>query len=253
MSFPYPRANCRSDRPCRPIAGVAGPRASPHCPARYVYGDILDRSSHLQSILWTTFIPRNSYDGPVADIAGPRHEAGEAPGCEGALADDLGWGLGMIFRGYVKAANAAVADLPGGPRGYQVLSAAAQGTVNSQLALAQHLGVDRTVMTYLLDDLEAASLLERRPDPADRRARRIVATEKGNELLASLNDRLRAAEAHLLAPLEAETRDTFRAQVRLLATQLDALDPPDSLCDLADEVDTEIPAPRQRVRSARSR
>jgi hypothetical protein len=30
----------------------------------------------------------------------------------------------------------------------------------------------------------------------------------------------------------------------LLATQLDAVDPPDSPCDLADEVDAEIPAPR---------
>ena len=193
------------------------------------------------------------YDGAVDDIAGQRHEAGDALGCDDALADDLGWGLGMVFRAYVKAAHAAVADLPGGPRGYQVLSAAAQGTVGSQLALAQHLGVDRTVMTYLLDDLEAASLIERRPDPADRRARRIVATEKGNELLASLNDRLRSVEGHLLAPLDAEKRDSFRAQVRLLATQLDALDPPDSPCDLADEVDTEIPAPRQGVRSARSR
>ena len=35
--------------------------------------------------------------------------------------------------------------------------AAAQGTVGSQLALAQHLGVDRTVMTYLLDDLELSA------------------------------------------------------------------------------------------------
>jgi DNA-binding MarR family transcriptional regulator len=190
----------------------------------------------------------SSYDGVVDDTAGDRDEVGGAQGCDDALADDLGWGLGMVFRAYVKAAHAAVADLPGGPRGYQVLSAAAQGTVGSQLALAQHLGVDRTVMTYLLDDLEAASLIERRPDPADRRARRIVATQKGNELLTSLNDRLRAAEAHLLAPLGTETRDTFRAQVRLLATQLVALDPPDSPCDLADEVDAEIPVPRQSVR-----
>ena len=187
------------------------------------------------------------------DFAGPRDEGGDPPGCDDALADDLGWGLGMIFRAYVKAAHAAVADLPGGPRGYQVLSAAAQGTVGSQLALAQHLGVDRTVMTYLLDDLEAAGLIERRPDPADRRARRVVATQKGSELLTSLNDRLRAAEAHLLAPLGADARDSFRAQVRLLATQLDAVDPPDSPCDLADEVDAELPAPRQGVRSARSR
>ena len=197
--------------------------------------------------------PASSYDGVVDDSAGHRDDAGAARGCEDALADDLGWGLGMIFRAYVKAAHAAMADLPGGPRGYQVLSAAAQGAVASQLALAQHLGVDRTVMTYLLDDLERASLIERRPDPADRRARRIVATQLGNELLTTLNERLRAAEALLLAPLGAETRNTFRAHVRLLATQLDALDPPNSPCDLADEVDTEIPAPRQAVRSARSR
>jgi DNA-binding MarR family transcriptional regulator len=175
-----------------------------------------------------------------------------AAGCADALADDLGWGLGMIFRAYVKAAHAAVADLPGGPRGYQVLSAAAQGTVNSQLALAQHLGVDRTVMTYLLDDLEAASLIERRPDPADRRARRIVATPRGSELLTGLNDRLATAESQLLAPFDTGTRKSFRAQVRTLATHLDALDPPDSPCDLADQLDAEIPAPRRAARSVRS-
>jgi DNA-binding MarR family transcriptional regulator len=197
--------------------------------------------------------PSGSYDGGVDDIAG--HHEGDGDACcgEDALAGDLGWGLGMIFRAYVKAAHAAVADLPGGPRGFQVLSAATQGTVGSQLALAQHLGIDRTVMTYLLDDLEASNLIERRPDPADRRARRIVATQKGNELLASLNDRLRAAEADLLAPLGTEPCVAFRAQVRLLATQLDAHDPPDSPCDLADEVDAEIPAPRLGAGSARSR
>jgi DNA-binding MarR family transcriptional regulator len=80
-------------------------------------------------------------------------------------------------------------------------------------------------MTYLIDGLEAAKLIERRPDPADRRARRVVATQLGTELLATLNDRLHAAEAHLLAPLDLETRATFRAQIRLLATRADALDP----------------------------
>ena len=162
------------------------------------------------------------------DSPNRRDDAGGAPSCAGALAGDLGWGLGVVLRAYAKAAHTAVADLPGGPRGYQILSAAAQRAVGSQLALAQHLGVDRTVMTYLLDDLEAAKLIERRPDPADRRARRIVATQLGIELLATLNDRLQAVEADLLAPLDLETRDTFRAQVRLLATRADALDSLDS-------------------------
>ena len=183
------------------------------------------------------------------------HPGGARPvgRCGDALADDLGWGLGTVFRAYVTAAHAAVADLPGGPRGYQVLSAAAQGAVGSQLALAQHLGVDRTVMTYLLDDLEAVGLIERRPDPADRRARRIVATRKGTRLLAALDDRLRTAEARLLSPLDPGARAGFRAQVRALATQIDALDPLESPCDLADSVDAELPAPRRAARSARSR
>lgn len=159
---------------------------------------------------------------------GQRDAVGGPPSCVGALAGDLGWGLGMVLRAYATAAHAAVVDLPGGPRGYQVLSAAAQGAVSSQLALAQHLGVDRTVMTYLIDDLEAAKVIERQPDPVDRRARRVVATQLGTELLATLNDRLRAAEAHLLAPLDPEMRETFRAQVRLLATRAGALDPLDS-------------------------
>jgi DNA-binding MarR family transcriptional regulator len=169
------------------------------------------------------------------------------------LAGDLGWGLGVVLRAYATAAHAAVADLPGGPRGYQILSAAAQGMVGSQLALAQHLGVDRTVMTYLLDDLEVAKLVERRPDPTDRRARRVVATQLGNELLETLNERLRAAEADVLSPLDREARENFRAQVRLLATRADPAASPNTPCDLAPEVGTEPPQPRQRSRLARMR
>ncbi len=185
-----------------------------------------------------------AYDEGVDDSARRPDDLGGAPSCVGALAGDLGWGLGVVLRAYAKAARAAVADLPGGPRGYQILSAAAQGAVSSQLALAQHLGVDRTVMTYLLDELEAAKLIERRPDPVDRRARRIVATQLGTELLATLNDRLRAAEAHLLAPLDLETRETFRAQVRLLATRADNLDAPGSPRGRAQEMSTEVPSVR---------
>jgi DNA-binding MarR family transcriptional regulator len=170
--------------------------------------------------------------------AAARSGAGAQPGpgsaCGGALSDDLGWALGVVFRSYVKAAGAAFADVPAGPRGYQVLAAATRGEPGSQLALAQHLGVDRTVMTYLLDDLERAGLIERRPDPADRRARRIVATAHGRERLDDLDRRLRAAEQQVLAALETEEdRAAFRALLRRLATHADALDPAPGACEMA--------------------
>jgi DNA-binding MarR family transcriptional regulator len=154
--------------------------------------------------------------------------------CAGALSDDLGWALGVVFRSYSKAANSAFRDVPAGPRGYQVLAAVARSDPRSQLELASHLGLDRTVMTYLLDDLAAAGLVERRPDPADRRVRRVVATEAGLKLLEDLSHRLLAAEDHVLAALEDQRdREAFRAMLRRLATHADALDPVRNACDLA--------------------
>jgi DNA-binding MarR family transcriptional regulator len=154
-----------------------------------------------------------------------------ATGCTDVLRDDLGWALGVVFRAYAKAASAAFADVPGGPRGYQVLAAAARSRPGSQQELASHLGVDRTVMTYLLDDLERAGLIERRPDPADRRARRIAATGHGRELLSDLDGRLRAAEDGVLGGLAAAgDQATFRALLARLATHVNALDPVPNAC-----------------------
>jgi MarR family transcriptional regulator for hemolysin len=63
-------------------------------------------------------------------------------------------------------------------------------------------------MTYLLDSLAEA----------DRRARRIVATARGRDLLDGLGQRLREAEDQVLAGLdEAEDRQAFRTLLQRLA------------------------------------
>jgi DNA-binding MarR family transcriptional regulator len=164
-------------------------------------------------------------------------QAVRGPACGGALRDDLGWALGVVFRAYVKAANVAFSELPGGPRGYQVLASAARGQPGSQLELARHLGVDRTVMTYLLDDLEKAGLIERRPDPQDRRARQIVATASGRERLGYLDRQMQAAEQHVLAGLDSEAdRRAFRALLFQLAAHAHVLDPVHSSCEVVADV-----------------
>ena len=166
-------------------------------------------------------------------------EAKEAASRTGAcreLDSDLGWGLGVVFRAYVRAAGAACAELPGGPRGYQVLKSAAKDRPASQLALAQQLGVDRTVMTYLLDDMVAAGLVTREPDPADRRARRIVATDAGCAKVRELDERLRTAETHLLGALSETDAAQFREVLMCLAVQLDKIDPMANTCQAVEEL-----------------
>lgn len=125
---------------------------------------------------------------------------------------DLGWALSTLLRGYGRAVEAVLADLPGGGRAYRLLASSASAQMPTQLALAESAGLDRTVVTYLLDDLAAAGLVERRPDPADRRVRRVVLTDHGVDRLAEFERRLRQVEQQVLAPLgEADT-----AQLRAL-------------------------------------
>jgi DNA-binding MarR family transcriptional regulator len=160
----------------------------------------------------------------------------------GRLADDLGWGLAVVFRAYVKAADSVTDGIPGGHRGYQVLVAAARDEPGSQAALAQRLGMDRTVMTYLLDDLEAAALVARQPDPLDRRSRRIAATEHGRDVLADLETRFGHAEQRLLAGLALDDRPVFRALLHDLAAHANVLDPVATACDAITDLTARDPA-----------
>lgn len=153
-----------------------------------------------------------------------------------ALDGDLGWTLGVVFRAYLKATDAVMTGMPGGHRGYQVLTAAVSDEAPSQSALCERLGIDRTVMTYLLDDLERADLVVRRPAPTDRRTRTIVATGQGRELLARLTERLGHAEHHVLAALPDEDRATLKALLTRLATQANATDPLPDTCAVVEDI-----------------
>ncbi len=155
----------------------------------------------------------------IADPCGGEGRAGAT------IETDLGWALGTVFRAYRRAAGAVLSAVPGGPRGYQVLATAVRDGARPQAVLAAHLGVDRTVMTYLLDDLEKAGVLVRQPDPDDRRVRRVAATRLGRTRLAELEDRLREAEVQVLSRLGPGDADVFRTLLQRLACS--ARDHPD--------------------------
>lgn len=132
-------------------------------------------------------------------------------GCAAAgVEHDLGWAITMIGRAFQQWANASVANLPGGQRAYLVLVTAATGRPRTQLALAGQLGIDKTAMTYLIDGLERARLVERGLDPTDRRARQVLVTEQGKAALAEAAAGLAAIEGRLLAPLAPEEARQFR-------------------------------------------
>ncbi|MCW2829559.1 MAG: MarR family transcriptional regulator [Aeromicrobium sp.] len=141
---------------------------------------------------------------------------------------DLGQALGSLLRRYLEGARGAVDHLPGGPRAFQVLSISGEGACSNQAAIAARLGIDRTIMTYLVDDLEGAGLVERRPDPADRRARQVVLTSGGERVLDEAGQRIREVERQVLSALSSDDAAVFR---RLLLQVTADAPLPDSACD----------------------
>jgi MarR family transcriptional regulator, transcriptional regulator for hemolysin len=148
---------------------------------------------------------------------------------------NLGWQLSTLFGTYLERAAAAVAELPGGPRGYQVLLIASRSSCRNQAEIAEHLRIDRTVMTYLLDDLEGARLIKRQPDPADRRSRQIVLTVKGSRTLTQLTDRIAEVERELLVDLTASEATQLRQLLARVATSAAGGGPGVSACSVADD------------------
>ncbi|MET4061008.1 MarR family transcriptional regulator for hemolysin [Arthrobacter sp. UYP6] len=149
---------------------------------------------------------------------------------------DLGRNLGMALRGYQGRFEAAVDGMPAGIRGYQVLSTVVHRDPANQQALGAHLAIDRTVLTYLLDTLVDAGVVQRIPDPADRRARKIIATESGVKTLAAFEERVAAAEADLLSGFSAIEAQTLGSLISQLAASVHQAQPGTNPCDAMDNV-----------------
>lgn len=104
-----------------------------------------------------------------------------------------------------------------GARDWIVLSAIAAGPRQTQFALAQSLGLDKTTMTSLLDRLESAGLVTRYQDSRDRRARIPELTETGERVQHELTAARDRAEAAALCQFSADEQRVLRAMLNRLA------------------------------------
>jgi len=83
--------------------------------------------------------------------------------------------------------------------------------------IAQKLKCEPSNVTGIVDRLESRGLVERRPDPADRRVKLAAATKEGREVAKDLRETLRFAREPLSA-LSAEERVALRGLLqRMLA------------------------------------
>ncbi|MFI1616147.1 MarR family winged helix-turn-helix transcriptional regulator [Streptomyces lydicus] len=81
--------------------------------------------------------------------------------------------------------------------------------------IAERLHAEPSNVTAIIDRLESGGLVERSPDPADRRVKRVAATTAGRTVAADLRARMPFA-ADPLAPLTAQQRENLRELLQLI-------------------------------------
>ena len=101
---------------------------------------------------------------------------------------------------------------------YRLLAALAEGGPASQADLGRRSGIHLSDMVAAINELADHELVERAPDPADRRRNIISLTGAGERQLRRLEKRLAEAQDELLAPLSPEERQRL---IQLLSRLLD--------------------------------
>ena len=104
---------------------------------------------------------------------------------------------------------------------YGVLVMLGEGAQETQAAIADALGVDRSQLVGVLDDLEKDGFVERKRDPNDRRRHAVSITAEGKRQLVRLRAAVQEIEESILAPLDEADRKALHDALFRVAANLD--------------------------------
>lgn len=93
---------------------------------------------------------------------------------------------------------------------------------SAQVDIARRLRIEGPTLTRMLDTLEKDGLVERRPDPGDRRTKQLRLTGGGEAVLQEILDLADEWRGRLLAGVDGETIEAVNSFLSGLLEQLDA-------------------------------
>ena len=161
-----------------------------------------------RTVLWARYYRQVSREAPSAQASPAR-----------GLSRRAGFLLAQLGTHAHRQLAERLARLDLHPRHFGMLSHLAAFEGRSQQALGNALGIHRSAVVALVDDLEQRGLAERRRDPVDRRAYTLYLTPAGRDLLAELERTADERDVELLSALSASERSQL---IRLLLRVADS-------------------------------
>ena len=109
----------------------------------------------------------------------------------------------------LRTANAALEPFGFRARHYATVKIAAEGGGVPQRQIGAVLGLDPSAVVALVDDLESLGLVQRQPDPDDRRTRLVSPTTAGLAMLEAVSPVVGRVQGRSMGGLTATERETF--------------------------------------------
>ncbi len=137
---------------------------------------------------------------------------------------NFGFLLKEVSRRYVHRFEVRAAEIPLNLAQAKALVRLEKNEGVSQARLAELAEVDPMTMVRILDRMEAEGLLERRPDPADRRARCLYLTAKAKPILSEIWRLSEEIRAEIFAGVSKEERERFMGVLERLYANISQLE-----------------------------
>ncbi|MGT2907948.1 MarR family winged helix-turn-helix transcriptional regulator [Streptococcus dentiloxodontae] len=132
------------------------------------------------------------------------------------LKNSFGFNLGKIVQKMDKVFSETIEQYAIDSRDYGILLTVLNHPSLTQAEIGDRMGIDRTTIGQLIDDLERKALLQRQKNPKDRRQNLLILTTTGEKIAREMWESMHKIEQEIVKNLTKEEEQTILTIAKII-------------------------------------